>query len=161
MDSMLVVVLTWTLAISSGLMAGTYLAFSAFIMRSFASLGADQGSAAMNAINRVILRSAFMPLFFGSSLVALLLAVAGLWHWGQTGAGSAVFAGLVYVVGMFVTTAAANVPLNNALAAAAEDPQQSQQVWQDYLVRWTRWNSLRTIASTAAFVACIEMLGNY
>ena len=160
MESTVLAILTWVMALSSGLMAGTYLAFSGFIMRSFATLEPDRGIAAMNAINVTITKSAFMPLFFGSTLIALLMAGAGLWQWGAPGSGRALVAGLVYVIGMFVVTAAANVPLNNELAGVAGDDTEALQVWANYLTRWTRWNTVRTIASLATLAICIDLLHN-
>ncbi len=158
MDSMIPVALTWILAVSSGLMAGTYLAFSGFIMRSLASLGTAQAIAAMNAINEKILGSSFMPIFFGSTLVAAGLSLAGLWHWGEAGADRAFTGGLVYIVGMFVITAARNVPLNNALARVSGSGEEAARTWADYLRRWTRWNTLRTVASVVTLIICIDLL---
>ena len=55
--------------------------------------------------------------------------------------------GLVYVLGMTVVTMLFNVPLNNALAAGGSA---SEELWPQYLRRWTLWNHVRTLASTAA-----------
>jgi uncharacterized membrane protein len=46
----------WAAALGSGLMARIYFAFSAFIMRAFVKLETTQFVAAMNAINKMILR---------------------------------------------------------------------------------------------------------
>jgi uncharacterized membrane protein len=158
MTSLYFELLLWSVAISSGLMAGTYFAFSGFIMRSFASLPFDHAVAAMNAINTTILKSVFMPLFFGSTVVSVLLIIAGLWHLGESGADRAVIAGAIYLVGMFVVTAYCNVPLNNALARADGRGEESRQMWDTYLSRWTRWNTVRALASTATFVVSIGLL---
>lgn len=158
MDSPLFTVLAWSMAVCSGLMAGTYLAFSGFIMRSFASLDTAHAIVAMNAINVTILKSAFMPLFFGSTLIGLLMVLVGLWQWGEPGAGWVLTGGLIYVVGMFIVTATANVPLNNALAKVSGDGQEAEQIWTRYLERWTRWNTMRTFASLVTLMVCIELL---
>jgi uncharacterized membrane protein len=73
LDSMIALSLTIA-AIGAGLMAGVYFAFSGFIMRSLDQLGAVPATDAMNAINEVILRSWFMALFFGSTLLYAVLA---------------------------------------------------------------------------------------
>lgn len=65
-------------ALSCGAMAGIYYAFSGFILRAFESVGPDTAAKAMVAINRTILQSGFMVLFFGSSLLCLGLLVAAL-----------------------------------------------------------------------------------
>src|SRR6056297_119726 len=132
--------LAWILAICAGLMAGTYLAFSVVIMKSLATLEPGKGIEAMNAINNVILRTAFMPLFFGSTVIATLMVITGIWFWGEPGANRAFTGGLIYIFGMFVTTAAANVPLNNELANVQGDGEDAVRTWTNYLNRWTRWN---------------------
>lgn len=158
MEGMLLTALAWIMALCAGLMAGVYAAFSSFIMRSFASLETAPAIAAMNAVNTVILKSSFKPLFFGSTIIALLMVIAGLWQWSEPGAAEAVAGGVTYVVGMFIVTAAGNVPLNNTLARVIGDGEETERAWADYLNRWTRWNTLRTIASLATLVICIEML---
>ena len=150
--------MAWTMALCSGLMAGTYLAFSGFIMKSFERLGSGPAIAAMNAINVTILKSSFMPLFFGSSMLAALMVLLGLWSWDDPGSGHTVVAGLVYGIGMFAITATANVPLNNALAKVAGDGEAARALWARYLKRWTRWNTARTIASLATLAVCIDLL---
>lgn len=151
------VALLWFCAIGCGLVAGLYFAFSAFVMRALGGIEARAGMAAMNAINVVILRSPFMPLFFGTTLASLVLAITGLLRWNEPGSLALVGGGAVYVVGMFVCTVAFNVPLNNALAAA-DQAEGGTQVWEHYVRDWTFWNHVRTIASTAATVLFIVAL---
>ena len=78
--------LLWFAAIGCGLLGGLFFAFSAFVMRALGSLTPAAGVAAMNAINREILRSLFMPLFWGTTLASLVLGAVGLWRWGEAGA---------------------------------------------------------------------------
>lgn len=143
-----VTLLLWFAAIGCGLIAGIYFAFSAFIMTAFKRIDVAAGVAAMNAINRVILTSLFMPLFWGTTLASLALALAAILRWGQPGAAAMLTGGLVYLAGMFLVTALFNVPLNRALERAGEADRFT--VWSGYLGDWTRWNHLRTLASTAA-----------
>ncbi|HSX59109.1 MAG TPA: anthrone oxygenase family protein [Tahibacter sp.] len=146
MRAILSTALLWFAAIGCGLMGGIYFAFSTFIMRAFATLDPAQASAAMNAINAVILRSPFMPLFWATTLSALALVVLAAPEWQTTPGRLALAGGLVYLLGMFGCTVAFNVPLNDQLAAASGDA----AAWQRYLAEWTRWNHLRTLASTLA-----------
>ena len=104
----------WLTAIGCALMAGVYLTFSSFVMRSLDALPEPGAVAAMQSINREILSSGFMPLFFGTSLASLALGAWGVAHWGDAGTRALAAGGLVYVLGMFVCTAAFNVPLNEA-----------------------------------------------
>ncbi|HEY0628594.1 MAG TPA: anthrone oxygenase family protein [Sphingomicrobium sp.] len=148
----LIAALLWFSAVACGLMAGLYFAFSTFIMQALGSIDRAAGAAAMKAINRVILGSAFMPLFIGSSLSSLALAAIGLLRWDEPGAAVMVAGGLVYFIGMLVVTMRFNVPLNNALDAAEAG---DASTWANYLDRWTRWNHVRTAASTAALILFI------
>lgn len=147
--------LLWFAAMSCGLLAGLYFSFSSFIMRALGRIETPSGIAAMNAINAVILRSPFMPLFLGSSLAALILAGLALFQWQQPGSVAAFAGGVVYVIGMFVCTMVFNVPLNNALAAVDPAGANGADVWARYLRDWAFWNHVRTIASTAAMVLFI------
>ena len=147
MPSIIVTALLWTAALSSGLIAGIYFAFSVFIMKAFGKIETSQSVAAMNAINETILRSFFMPLFFGSTMISVILTVVALVHWGEAGSGLTLIAGTIYFVGMFVCTVVFNVPLNNVLAGLKEDSANDGEVWLHYLKVWTRWNHLRTVSS--------------
>ena len=162
MSSLYVTTLLWAAALSSAIMAGVYFAFSGFIMQSFNKLSASQAVAAMNVINVIIVRSVFMPLFFGSTMVTLFLIIAGIFYWAETGAGLMMVAGLVYFIGMFICTAIFNVPLNNMLASLEPDNENLPQLWSHYFKTWTNWNHLRAVSSLVTCVICIWLLsGNY
>jgi uncharacterized membrane protein len=154
MSRTVVTFLLWFSALGCGLLAGLYFAFSTFIMTALGRIDPAHGIAAMNAINATILRSPFLPVFLGTTLTSLVLAVIGVVRWGQPGATPMLVGGLLYVLGMFVVTMVFNVPLNNALAA---DPS-ATPLWARYLKDWTFWNHVRTVSSLAAsalFIAAI------
>jgi len=161
MSSSIVTALLWTAALSSGLMAGVYFAFSGFIMQAFGKIDTTQSIVAMNSINETIVRSSFMPLFFGSSIISVLLIIAALTQWGKTGTELTLMAGAVYFVGMFTCTVLFNVPLNNSLARLDPNSTNAQQVWPRYLRTWTNWNHLRTVSSLVTCILCIWLLSNY
>ena len=98
-------------AASAGMMAGIYFSFSGFIMQALNALGATAATDAMNSINRVILRSWFIMLFFGSTALFGFIAVMALLTPGLAGRWLLFFAGVTYVIGMFGCTAFLNVPL--------------------------------------------------
>lgn len=145
-------------ALGMAVMGGVYFTFSAFVMRALGGLPTEAGVTAMQAINAVILKSLFMPLFFGTSLFALAAAVWAALDWGAPGSLSLLVAGLVYFLGMFVCTAAGNVPLNDMLAGLA--PSDATGPWHDYLRQWMRLNHLRTVASmtSAALLLHVALL---
>jgi uncharacterized membrane protein len=145
----LTIALLWFGILGCALLGGVYFAFSAFIMRALREAG-HAGTVAMNAINRVILRSAFMPLFFGTTLAGSVLVVLGFMNLQAPGSVAAIAGGLLYVGGMFGVTMFCNVPLNNALQAVVAESRTGAAIWNDYLLRWTRWNHVRTASCLAA-----------
>ena len=145
-------------SLSSGLIAGVYFAFSTFIMPAFAKIETTQSIAAMNSINKTILHSLFMPLFFGSSIISVVLIIFAFIHWGQVGSELTFIAGIVYFFGMFFCTVIFNVPLNNALARTDLNDNNAQQVWSHCLNTWTQWNHLRTVSSLITCALCIWIL---
>ena len=159
-DSMIALALSIA-AISAGLMAGVYFAFSAFIMRSFDQLGAAHAADAMNAINEVILRSWFMPLFFGSTVLYAVLSGLAIFDADLSGRWLLFATGLIYVAGMFLCTVFFNVPLNNRLKDAGSDDNAKVETWTHYFKYWTRWNHLRTVCSLVALVLSIHYLVSY
>jgi uncharacterized membrane protein len=149
MTATLLTILLWFCALGCALLGGLYFAFSTFIMTALERTGTANGAAAMNSINAVILRSLFMPFFFGTTLGSLVLAIAGI----IDRAPLLIAGGTLYVVGMFVVTMLGNVPLNNALYA---NP--SEENWRRFLATWTRWNHVRTISCLVAaglFIAAL------
>ena len=158
MTSSMITILLWITALSSGLMAGVYFTFSGFVMKAFAKIESSQGIAAMNSINETILRSLFMPLFFGSSIISLVLIIVAFSQWSNADSVLMLIAGLVYFVGMFLCTAIFNVPLNNVLASVDKNSSNVEQVWSHYLTTWTKWNHLRTVSSLITCILCIWLL---
>ncbi|MBO9696545.1 MAG: DUF1772 domain-containing protein [Sphingopyxis sp.] len=158
MADSLITALLWFSVVACGLLAGLYFAFSAFAMTAFARIGASAGVAAMNSINRVIRRSLFMPLFVGSSLSSLALAIIGALYPGERGACAALAGGAIYFIGMFVVTMGFNVPRNNALDASDPATAAGQALWARYVKEWTGWNHVRTLASTVALILFVIAL---
>jgi uncharacterized membrane protein len=140
-------------AIGSGLNAGVFFAFSTFTMSGLGRLPAAQGMAAMQAINVAAPRSAlFMLLLFGTGLIALALAVEAAIGLDGAGATMRLAGGIVYVAGAIVVTVGANVPRNDALAAADPAAADSAALWAGYRRSWVAWNHVRTLACLAAAV---------
>ena len=145
-------------ALGCGLMAGLFFAFSVAVMGALARIQPPEGIAAMQSINRVILNPLFLLVFLGTAAVCLVVAVTSLWRWHEAGAACLLVGAMLYLVGTFVVTMLFNVPLNNALDAAAPAGADSARLWADYLSTWTAWNHVRTITSTAATAALVAGL---
>src|SRR5699024_5982426 len=158
MSLYLIPALLWFSAIGCGLLAGVYFAFSTFVMMALGRVEPATGIAAMNAINTVIVRSLFMPLFLTTTLAAAALAVLAMFRLSETGALVMLVGGLVYVFGMFVVTMVCNVPLNNELLAVDPASARGGALWARFLQDWTAWNHVRTLSSVAAMICFVAAL---
>lgn len=152
---LVITVTLWFATLSAGLMAGIYFAFSVFVVHALDAAGRATGMAAMQSINRVIVRSAFLPLFFASSLACLFLAVRGVILWGTPGAWQMASGGALYLIGMLLVTIIGNVPLNNALEATDAGGPEGEAMWCHYRQRWLAWNHVRTLSCTGALALLI------
>jgi uncharacterized membrane protein len=137
-------VLVGIVVVGSALVAGVMFAFSTAVMPALAHRPAAEGAAAMQQINRVILNPVFLGIYLLTAVASATLLVLGTWP--------ERVAGLLYLLGVFVVTAAVNVPLNNRLDAADVASGDGQRFWAHYLRRWTAWNHARAVAGTAAAV---------
>ncbi|AKI01343.1 putative integral membrane protein [Hoeflea sp. IMCC20628] len=130
---------------------GVLLAFSDFLMRSFNLVTGQGGIESMQVLNVEIMRSIFMVLFMGLTLVSLIIVVYAAVNLAGTPRLLLMLAGSLYLVGVFALTAAGNVPLNNQLAALAPATPQALEFWkQAYMTRWVSLNTVRTIACMLA-----------
>ncbi|AIR97796.1 DUF1772 domain-containing protein [Streptomyces glaucescens] len=146
-------VLTVLGLLGTGLVAGVFCAFSAFVMRGLAALPAAQGVAAIQAVNTAALRPAFMAVFLGSTVLCSVIAVVTFVLWPRQGAPELLLGSALYLFGSFGVTAAANVPRNEALARLRPGAAEAAAYWPSYLREWTAWNHVRTVASAAATLA--------
>jgi uncharacterized membrane protein len=139
--------------LAAGWSAGFFWAWSFTVMPGFAAAAPEAAVAAMRAVNANIAGPGFAFVFFGPAALAALSAALAF----AAGAGAAGWAALaaaaVYAAGVVGVTFAANIPLNNALAAASPAPGAAAEVWRSFAEPWTAWNHLRTAAAALAFLA--------
>lgn len=154
----LVLTLTWLSALGSGLVAGVFFAFSAFVMKALARLPPAQGLVAMQSINVTAVTPAFMAVFFGTAVAAMAVAVSALFSWEKPGAVWLLLGGMLYVLGVVGVTAVFNVPRNDALAAVEPAHADAARLWALYVSGWTAWNHVRTVAALGATVSFILAL---
>ena len=138
--------------LASGLVAGVFLTFSDFVMRSLGRAGPSAGIKAMQMNNREVSRSLFMALLIGMAVVSLGLALAGVVFIGGAAAAWLTAATGAYLAGVMAVTARANVPMNQRLDREYPDSDAARALWKTYLRDWTRWNHLRTVASAGAML---------
>ncbi len=137
-------------ALGCGVNAGLFFIFSNTVMRALGRLPARYGTEAMQAINEVIQNPLFFVVFLGTAVACLGLVVASLMQWSEPGSALLLAGAALYLVGCFGVTAAFNVPMNNALDRVDASDAAAEPVWRDYLVRWTQWNHVRTVACIGA-----------
>jgi uncharacterized membrane protein len=151
----LTLALGWAAALGSALMAGVFFAFSSFVMPALGRLPAAQGIAAMQAINRAALQKPFLLTFVGTGLVCLVLAGLSALGWADARARYRCAGCMVYLLGTFLVTRAANVPRNQALDLLDPSVASAGARWLAYLSEWTAWNHVRTLAALVALVLLV------
>ena len=151
--------------IAYALIAGVFLAFSDFIMRSLDKASSPGGIEVMQVINREVFNWQFMTLFIGMSILSvLIIGVAYISLSGPAAILIMIAAGF-YLIGVFGVTVVFNVPLNKLLDGMDFTSKEALEFWKTrYLPDWTFWNSVRTGACVMAailyLVALILMLAS-
>lgn len=146
----LLLALTLLAALGSGLIAGLFFVFSAFMMTALARLGPSRGIAAMQSINVTILNPWFFAAFFGTAAACVVLAALALVEWQSPGSAFLLAGSVLYLLCSIGVTLRFNVPLNDALAATQADSAEGAELWTRYLSVWTAWNHVRTVGSLLA-----------
>lgn len=129
--------MTIVAALGCGMMAGVFFAFSAMVVPGLRRAEPAVGIAAMRSINTALLNPAFIGLFLGTAVAAVLAAFGGgPWAW----AGAA-----LYLLGGIALTVAFHIPRNDELERLG-----TPEYWARYLREWVPANHLRALTSLAA-----------
>jgi uncharacterized membrane protein len=147
-----VLVLTFVTALGASVAGGVFFAFSNFVMRALGRIPGPEGIRAMQEINVTVINPWFMTALFGTGLAGVAVIVVALADWDSSYAPYLAAAGAVYVVGTVAVTMVLNVPRNEALARVEPGGAEGAEVWGRYLVEWTRWNTVRTVACLATTI---------
>jgi uncharacterized membrane protein len=142
--------LTLLAALGCAMMAGVFFAFSAFVMKALARLPAEQGVAAMQAINVAAVTPTFLAALFGTAVACGALAVSAIFAWDERFAPYLLVGSALYLVGTILLTIAYHVPRNEALARVEPHSADAESHWTRYLSGWTAWNHARATAALAA-----------
>jgi uncharacterized membrane protein len=143
-------VLTLLAVLGCAMMAGVFFAFSAFVMKALSRLPAEQGVAAMQAINVAAVTLTFMVALFGTAVACGASAVWAFFVWDERFAPYLLVGSALYLVGTILLTIAYHVPRNEALARVEPRGADAESHWRRYLSGWTAWNHVRAAASLAA-----------
>lgn len=141
--------------LTTGLVAGLFYAFSCAVMPGLRRTDDAVLVATMTAVNRAIQNPVFAVAFVGTPLLSGGALAAGLVD--RSPVVPWTLASLVLYLVMLAITAARNVPLNTALdrhsRQHATDDAQARRAFER---PWSRWNTARTLLTTAA-LACSAM----
>jgi uncharacterized membrane protein len=144
-----------TATVSMGLMAGVFYLYAHTIMPGLSRNDDRTFVAAFQSIDGAIINPWFLPVF----LAALVLTgLAGVLRFGD-GAGSTlgwILAAFVLYLAAVLVTFRINLPLNDAIKAAGDpdligDLAGVRTRFDE--ARWSRWNVVRAVSTTAAFVS--------
>ena len=149
----LLAVSTVLAVLGSGLIAGAFFAFAAYILPALSRLPAPNGIAAMQAIISAIKAPLFLVVFFGTAALAALMGIAATLKWGEPGALSLLIGSLLYLNGPFGVTLMKNLPLNNKLAAMKPNSAEGARYWTEFRATWGLWNHVRWIGALGAAAA--------
>ena len=142
--------------LGTGIAAGVFYAFSAFVTQGLDRLPPSDAARAMQEINVTAVRAPLMVALFGTALVAGVLLVLALLGSLDAGAWWAAGASVVYLVGAIGVTGGANVPRNNRIAAtSATDAPALAAAWTAFRPGWQAWNHVRTLTSALACVGFV------
>lgn len=148
--------------IACGLVAGVFLTFSDFVMRSLDVAKTSAGVEVMQVINREVFKSVFITLLLGWSVISALMFVYAWINLVGVAAQLVMVGSAVYVIGVFVVSMVFNVPMNNRLDVLQFSGSEAASYWNaTYMPRWTFWNYIRAISSaisaTCFMVAAVTM----
>lgn len=132
-------------AVTTGLNAGVYFGWATGVMPGLAHTSDRTFVGTMNEINDVIVNPAFMSVLLGAPVLSGIAASTekgAMRPW--------LLAALGANVATFLVTMAANVPLNDTLAAVDLATDDLQRARKDFETPWVVWNIVRTVTSTAA-----------
>ena len=143
-------------ALGSGLIAGNFFAFSAFLLKGLRDIPPKTGITAMQSIIAAIKTPLFFTVFFGTAALAALLGIAAPLEWHEPQAKWVLLGSLLYLNGPIGLTLMRNLPLNNSLSQVRTDSPEGAEFWKVFLSEWSTWNNVRMVMGLAA-AACFTM----
>jgi len=145
-------------ALGSGLVAGVFFAFAAFVLTALARLPVANGIAAMQAITMAIRGPLFLLVFFGTAALAGVLGLLAPFRWSEPGAGYLLLGALLFLNGPFAVTLLKNLPLNARLGAMKPEAAEAARAWEEFRAVWGLWNHARWIGALAAAASFVMAL---
>ncbi|QGX99260.1 DUF1772 domain-containing protein [Roseovarius faecimaris] len=141
------------------LIAGVFLAFSDFVMRSLRNASPTTGIEAMQIINREVFSSIFLVWLLGMAPVSAGLGAYAFFSIDGPARAWFMAGSMIYLIGAVGVTMLGNVPMNQRLDTLPLGGAAAEKYWDVYATFWTQWNHLRTVASGLAalcyLVGCV------
>ncbi|MFC9436228.1 DUF1772 domain-containing protein [Nocardia sp. NPDC057030] len=139
--------------LATGLIAGLFYGYANSVMPALNQTDDRTMIDVMQKINVVIINPVFMLGFMGTVGFSILAAAL---HLGKDQRTTLIWiaVGLVINIIAFAVTSGLNVPLNDQLAAAGDPAQIADlaKVRADFEATWVRWNIVRAVLHTLAFL---------
>jgi uncharacterized membrane protein len=137
----------------TGLVSGVFVLYAHTIMPGLGKTDDRTFVRAFQATDRAIINPWFMSMFFGALVLAALAGVLELQADSRPALWWIVAAFVLYLIAVIITFSV-HLPLNDAIKAAGNpdhirDLAGVRERFDE--ARWTAWNIVRSIASTAAF----------
>ena len=139
--------------LGSGLIAGAFFAFAAFVLPALSRQPAPAAIAAMQSIIAAIKGPLFVAVFFGTAALAGLLGLAAPLKWGEPGAMSLLIGSLLYLNLPFGVTLMKNLQLNTKLVELKPASAEGKRYWEEFRATWAFWNHVRWIGALGAAAA--------
>ena len=145
------------------LVAGFLFAFTIVVMPGIKQLNDKEFIHSFQVMDRIIQNNQplFMLVWGGSVLAIIGAGVPGIWQLDGIERLLVIFAAVLYLLGVQLTTIAVNVPLNNRLQTCGVERSNQESLKkerQHFEPQWTRWNFIRTVASCVTSLLLLVLL---
>ena len=145
-------------ALGSGVIAGNFFSFTAFLLTALRDVPPKTGIVSMQSITAAIKSPLFLAVFFGTAALAAVLALAAPFEWHEPQAKWLLIGSLLYLNGPLGITLMRNLPLNNKLARVRADSPEGAILWKEFLSSWATWNNVRMVMALGAALSFIVAL---
>ena len=148
-------------ALGSALVAGVFLAFSAFVVRALDALDARAAIGAMQQVNRFAPRAGLLVPLLGTALLCAVLGVAAVVSLASAPSvrGGLVLLGCLLHLVAFGLTVGYHVPHNDAFALVDPTAPGPEAAWRAYVDPWLALNHVRTAAAALGAAALLGAVG--
>lgn len=145
--------MTVAASVGSGVNAGVFFAFSAFVMPGLNELPAAQGIEAQQAFNRTAVTAPYMLALLGTAVLCVVVMVRAFMTWGTAPSRWMLGGAVVYLIAAIMITMAVSGPINTSIDALNPSSPDAGARWADLSTQWVWWNHLRALGSIGAAAA--------